>query len=166
MIVASVLLALVGFASCASDDPDPVSRSVSFEFVNEVAEGDNRSRTVEDSGTAVQYGMVTFTGAGNLAEDAVNIELQAYVHYRDGVGPAGGFLTATTADGDQLVFELDLATTLVGDGAQVGGGFRVIAGTGKFEDVTGGGTGVGVRGKTLGTGVSWTADLTLTGLED
>lgn len=164
-VLAVSLLSIATLASCAGDDPDPVTRNVPLVFSDAAAEGHNHVQTIDDGATSHQYGTIVFVGEGTLDGDDVDVELQAFALYRDGSGPSGEYLTLTTGAGDELLLELRSFTTPVGDTVEVRGTLTVVAGTGRYDDVTGGGPALGVRDATFGSAVEWTADLTLTGLD-
>lgn len=162
---AVVALSLTGLVGCGSDTAEEPRRSVSLDFVNSAGETPSVVRSVVDSGQTVQYGTLFFTGPGNLGEEAVTTELLGFFNYVDGAGPAGGYLTVTTGNGDQLVMKLTLNATTRTDEVQIKGSFDVIAGTGRFEDASGSGTGTGTRSATVGSEVKWTVTLSLAGLD-
>jgi hypothetical protein len=166
LVVSGVMVcAATAVAACGSDDSGPPTQTVTLDFVNTVVEGQRFVRSVEDSGQEFQYGTLVFNGPGTFDGQSVDTEVIGTVNYVDGAGPAGGYLTLTTPDGDVLAFDLELTATTTEDEVKLTGRFEVIAGTGRFEDVTGGGTATGTREVTVGSTVTWTAKLELAGLE-
>jgi hypothetical protein len=157
---------LLVLAACGSDTSDPQTQTFSLEFSNSASEGLNFVRTIDKGDQAIQYGTLVFEGPGNFADQSIETELLAYLSYVNGAGPAGGYLTITTADGDELAFSLSLTATNENDRVELSGRFDVISGTGRFAGVTGSGTGSGVRDATVGSSVQWIASLDLAGLEN
>jgi hypothetical protein len=164
-ILVVVAVSLNGLVACGSDTAEEARRSVSLEFVNSTGENPSAVRSIVDSGQTVEYGTLFFTGPGTLGEEAVTTELLGFFNYVVGAGPAGGYLTVTTGDGDQLVMKLALDATTRTDEVELKGSFDVIAGTGQFEDASGSGTGTGTRSATVGSEVRWTVTLSLAGLD-
>lgn len=157
---------VLALSACGSDSSATQAKTVVLEFVNTAIEDLNFVRSIEADGRSIQYGTLGFEGSGTFGDQNVDTELLAYLNYVDGVGPAGGYLTITTEDGDSLVFLLSLTASKQNEGVELNGPFTVIAGTGRFAVVTGSGTGVGVRDATLGSGVRWSVSLDLEGLEN
>lgn len=153
-------------SACGSDSAATQTQSFTLEFVNTATEGKNFVRSIEDDGSSIQYGTLVFEGPGTFVDQKVETEILAYLNYVDGTGPSGGYLTITTVDEDSLVFSLSLTAANKNDRFEISGRADVIGGTGRFADVTGSGSGVGVRNGPVGSDVEWTLTLDLAGLEN
>lgn len=155
----------LALSACGSDSPAAETQTITLEFVNTAIDGKNFVRSIEDDGQSIQYGTLVFEGPGTFGDQNIETELLGYLNYVNGSGASGGYLTMTTTDGDSLVFSLSLTAANENNRVEISGRVDVIAGSGRFADVSGGGTGIGVRDGPVGTDVEWTVTLDLAGLE-
>lgn len=160
---------VLGATGCSGDDPaeggdtETAAEAVAFNFSYETTEGGNTTNSVMVDGVDVTYGNIAFAGSGTLGGEPVEVALQAHALFRDGTGPSGGYFTVTNPAGDVLVLDMDSQATRTGQGATIEGVVTVVAGTGRYASVTGGGTGTGVRDAALGAGVRWEMQLDVQG---
>jgi quercetin dioxygenase-like cupin family protein len=128
---------------------------------------DSQSRTLHTAGAddSVVYGWNLLTGTATLDGAPVAVELLGNVSYVKGSGPIFGFVTYTFADGSTLGVQMQGAATAAADGSstQFAATLGVVGGTGRYVNATGTGTFVGSREAALGTTVSATFDLTISG---
>jgi quercetin dioxygenase-like cupin family protein len=104
--------------------------------------------------------------AGNDAADGnVGVVMLANVNYENGSGPFFGFVTFTFADGSTLAVRMQGTATAApaGSATAFAATLGVIGGTGRYLSAKGTGTFTGSRTAALGTTVSATFNLTLTG---
>jgi hypothetical protein len=126
-----------------------------------------RARTLHQVGADSEktYGWNLLTGASNLDDQPVGVEMLGSVDYLRGSGPFSGFITFTYADGSTLGVAMQGSARL--DGASGDTAFAatlgVVGGTGKYAATTGTGVFTGTRRAALGGDVTATFDLGLHG---
>jgi quercetin dioxygenase-like cupin family protein len=126
---------------------------------------DSQARTLNTVGAdgALVYGWNQL--AGTDSANGVGVAMLASVDYTKGSGPFFGFVTFTFADGSTLGVQMQgtAVGATDGSGTKFASTLGVIGGTGRYVAATGTGTFTGSRTAALGTAVSATFDLTLTG---
>lgn len=168
-LAAMAVVVVLAAAGCSGDDAakdgdaGSGTEPVAFTFSYETVPDGNDTNSVEVDGVEVTFGNIAFAGSGTLGGEPVDVGLQAHALFRDGTGPSGGYFTVTNPSGDVLVLEMDSEATRTGQGATIDGVVTVVAGTGRYASVTGGGTGTGVRDAALGAGVRWEMQLDVQG---
>ena len=132
-----------------------------------VADLESQSRTLHTAGAddAVTYGWNQLVGTASVDGQPVGVELLGNVSYVKGSGPIFGFVTCTFADGSMLAMQFQGAATASGGGDETSfaATLGVLGGTGRYATATGSGIFTGSRKAALGTAVSATFDLTITG---
>ncbi len=125
------------------------------------------SRTLHTVGAdnSVTYGWDQLVGTATVDGQAVGVELLGNVSYVKGSGPIFGFVTYTFADGSTLGVQFQGAATATanGDETTFAATLGVLGGTGRYASATGTGIFNGSRKAALGTTVSATFDLTISG---
>jgi len=128
---------------------------------------ESQSRNLHTVGVdgSVTYGSNELVGTATVDGQPVAVEFLGNVSYVKGSGPLFGFLTYTFADGSTLGAQIQGAASTTTDGGETSfaATLGVLGGTGRYGTATGSGVFTGSRKAALGTTVSATFDLTITG---
>jgi quercetin dioxygenase-like cupin family protein len=145
----------------------PVGQGATGTTVHVATELESQSRMLRTVGAdgSVTYGWNQLTGTATVDGQPVGVELLGNVSYVKGSGPIFGFVTYTFADGSTLGVQFQGAGTASanGTGTSFAATLGVLGGTGRYASATGSGIFNGSRTAALGSTVSATFDLTITG---
>jgi hypothetical protein len=143
----------------------PVGEGATGTALHVITDLDSLSRTLTTVGAtgAQVYGWNQL--AGTDPASGISVAMLASVNYEDGSGPFFGFVTFTFPDGSTLGVQMQGTALAAADGSKTtfAATLGVIGGTGAYATATGAGTFTGSRTAALGTTVSATFDLTLSG---
>jgi quercetin dioxygenase-like cupin family protein len=162
----AVVIELAALLQTAAPLSTPVGTSATGDALRVGATLDSQARTLNTVGSdgSLVYGWHQLAGS-DAANGGVNVTMLASVDYANGSGPFFGFVTFTFADGSTLGMQMQGTAVAAADGSstQFASTLGVIGGTGRYATAKGTGTFTGSRTAALGTAVSATFDLTVTG---
>jgi quercetin dioxygenase-like cupin family protein len=162
-----VVIELAALLQAGAPLATPVGEGASGTPLHVTADLDSQSRTLHTVGAdgSVTYGWNQLVGTATVDDQPVGVELLGNVSYVKGSGPIFGFVTYTFADGSTLGVQFQGAATATasGDETTFAATLGVLGGTGKYASATGTGIFDGSRQAALGTTVSATFDLTISG---